>query len=168
MNKKEHALNGVVLGISAGVMLEPSMGAETARACTAVTVPVLLGTLLPDLDTAYGRHRKTGHNLFLLGAFCAFPYYFNNLNYVWIGLLTHYILDFLGTRRGLALFWPLSGHEFDSPVGVSTDSWWAWPVTLLVTLIEVAGLSVYFWPTQAWGVAKFYTFHAIQAAGIAL
>lgn len=153
MNKKEHTLNGLLLGAGVGVMVEPSMGAETAKACTAMTVPIVLGTLLPDLDTAYGNHRKTGHNIFLLLGLGIFPYYFQNLAYVWMGVLTHYILDLLGTKRGLALLWPLSDHEYDLPIGVATSSAWAWIMTLFITTLELLVLFFYFRPVS-WAVAK--------------
>lgn len=130
-----------------GVLAEPELGAETARICTAMTVPIVLGTLMPDLDTAYGRHRKTGHNLFLLGGFAVFPHFFNNLEWVWVGLLTHYILDLFGTRRGLGLFWPLIDREFSMPMGVSTQSGtMAWLVTGVITAAEIGALSLYYNP----------------------
>lgn len=138
MNKQGHVLNAVLLGIGLGFVLEPSGTTETLRAVVAVTIPVTLGALFPDVDTAFGKHRKTLHNLPVLGLFVAFPLLFGNLSYVWIGILTHYILDYLGSRRGIALFYPLSSQEYGFPSGVTTSSRFANVVTIAVTAIELA------------------------------
>jgi len=142
MNKEGHVLNAALLGIGLGVVLEPSGTAETLRTVVAVTVPVTLGALFPDVDTAFGKHRKTLHNLPVLGLFGAFPFVFGNLSYVWIGVLTHYVLDYLGSRRGIALFYPLSAQEYGFPAGVTTSSRFANAVTLLVTTVELAVAAV--------------------------
>ncbi len=138
MNKQGHVLNAVLLGIGLGFVLEPSGTTETLRAVVAVTIPVTLGALFPDVDTAFGKHRKTLHNLPVLGLFVAFPIFFGNLSYVWIGILTHYVLDYLGSRRGIALFYPLSSQEYGFPSGVTTSSRFANVVTIAVTAIELA------------------------------
>ncbi|CAI48501.1 DUF457 family protein [Natronomonas pharaonis DSM 2160] len=138
MNKEGHVLNAVVLGVGLGFVLEPAGSMETLRTVVAVTVPVVLGALFPDVDTAFGKHRKTLHNLPILGLFVAFPFVFGNLSYVWIGVLTHYVLDYLGSRRGIALFYPLSSTEYGSPFGVTTSSRFANAVTLIVTGVELA------------------------------
>ena len=138
MNKPGHVLNAVLLGIGLGFVLEPSGTTETLRAVVAVTIPVTLGALFPDVDTAFGKHRKTLHNLPVLGLFVAFPIFFGNLSYVWIGILTHYVLDYLGSRRGIALFYPLSSQEYGFPSGVTTSSRFANVVTIAVTAIELA------------------------------
>lgn len=138
MNKEGHVLNAALLGIGLGFILEPSGTVETLRAVVAVTVPVTLGALFPDVDTAFGKHRKTLHNLPVLAVFAAFPLLFGNLGYVWIGILTHYVLDYFGSRRGIALFYPLSGQEYGFPSGVTTSSRFANVVTLVVTGVELA------------------------------
>ena len=138
MNKQGHVLNALLLGIGLGYVLEPAGDVETFRTVAAVSVPVVLGALFPDVDTAFGKHRKTLHNLLTLFVFVAFPLYFDNLRWVWLGVLTHYVLDFLGSRRGIALFYPLSDREYGSPTGVTTDSRFANLVTLLVTAFELA------------------------------
>lgn len=145
MNRDGHVLNAVLLSVGLGYVLHPTGGPETFEAIAQVTIPVVLGALFPDVDTAYGAHRKTFHNLFVLGVFLVFPVYFGNLEFVWIGVLTHYVLDLFGSRRGLALFYPLSRREYAVPFGVSVDSRFAGTVTLAVTAIElaVAGLLVY-------------------------
>lgn len=137
MNKQGHVLNAVLLGVGLGYVLEPAGDLETFRTVAAVSVPVVLGALFPDVDTAFGKHRKTFHNLLTLGVFVAFPLYFDNLRFVWLGILTHYVLDVLGSKRGIALFYPLSPHEFGSPTGVTTSSKYANAVTLLVTAFEL-------------------------------
>jgi membrane-bound metal-dependent hydrolase YbcI (DUF457 family) len=63
---------------------------------------------------------------------------FGNLQWVWLGVVTHYVLDVLGTTRGIALFYPLWGEEFGLPVGVTTDSKWVTPVTVVVSAFELA------------------------------
>jgi hypothetical protein len=103
----------------------------------AVTVPVTLGALFPDIDTAFGSHRKTFHNLLILGGFVTFPLVFDNLQYVWIGVLTHYVLDVAGTTRGIALFYPF-GRECDLPIGIPVTSRFALAVTLSITAVELA------------------------------
>jgi len=138
MNKEGHVLNAALLGIGLGFVVEPSGTVETLRAVVAVTVPVTLGALFPDVDTAFGKHRKTLHNLPVLAVFAAFPLLFGNLGYVWIGILTHYVLDYFGSRRGIALFYPLSSQEYGFPSGVTTSSRFANVVTLVVTAIELA------------------------------
>jgi membrane-bound metal-dependent hydrolase YbcI (DUF457 family) len=138
MNKQGHVLNAVLLAVGLGYVLEPAGDLETFRTIAEVSVPVVLGALFPDVDTAFGRHRKTLHNLPTLALFLAFPVYFDNLRFVWLGVLTHYVLDMLGSRRGIALFYPLSDREYGSPAGVTTSSRFADAVTLLVTGVELA------------------------------
>jgi membrane-bound metal-dependent hydrolase YbcI (DUF457 family) len=142
MNKQGHVLNAVVLGIGLGFLLEPAGSVETLRAVVAVTVPLSLGALFPDVDTAFGKHRKTLHNLPVLAVFLAFPVVFGNLEYVWMGVLTHYVLDVVGSTRGIALFYPLSGEEYGVPTGVTTASTYANLVTLVVTGVEIAAAAV--------------------------
>jgi membrane-bound metal-dependent hydrolase YbcI (DUF457 family) len=138
MNKEGHVLNATLLGIGLGFVLEPSGTAATLRAIVGVTIPVTLGALFPDVDTAFGKHRKTLHNLPILALFVAFPVLFDNLSYVWIGIATHYVLDYLGSRRGIALFYPLSRQEYGFPSGVTTSSRFANVVTIFVTVFELA------------------------------
>jgi membrane-bound metal-dependent hydrolase YbcI (DUF457 family) len=148
MDKEGHVLNALLLGIGLGFVLEPSGTTATLRAVVGITVPVTLGALFPDVDTAFGKHRKTLHNLPVLALFLAFPVVFGNLRYVWIGVLTHYVLDYLGSRRGIALFYPLSSAEYGFPSGVTTSSRFANAVTLVVTGVElvVAAAAVHVLP----------------------
>lgn len=136
MNKDEHVLNAVLLGIGLGYVLEPAGDVATFRTVAAVTLPVTLGALFPDVDTAFGRHRKTFHNVGILGLFVVYPLVFENLQLVWLGVLTHYVLDLLGSKRGLALWYPWD-REFDVPFGVAAASPYASAVTLAVTGIEL-------------------------------
>jgi membrane-bound metal-dependent hydrolase YbcI (DUF457 family) len=138
MNKEGHVLNAALLGIGLGFVLDPSGSVGTLRTIVAVTIPVTLGALFPDVDTAFGKHRKTLHNLPVLALFVSFPVVFGNLEYVWIGLFTHYVLDYLGSRRGIALFYPLSSREYGFPSGVTTSSRFANVVTIVVTVVELA------------------------------
>ncbi len=142
MNKKGHVLNAVLLGIGLGYILEPAGDVQTFITVAKVTVPVTLGALLPDVDTAFGKHRKTFHNIPTLAVFLAFPLYFANLHWVWVGVLTHYVLDVLGSKRGIALFYPFWAKEFGSPTGVTTSSTYADVVTLVVTAFELAVATV--------------------------
>ncbi|MFC7155489.1 metal-dependent hydrolase [Halomarina halobia] len=137
MNKEGHVVNGLLLGIGLAFVLEPSGDAGTVYAVVAVTVPVVLGALFPDVDTAFGAHRKTLHNLPVLGLFVAFPVVFDNLHFVWVGVFTHYVLDIVGSKRGIALFYPLP-REYGLPTGVATSSRYANVVTLAVTAAELA------------------------------
>lgn len=145
MNKKGHVLNAVLLSTGLGYLLEPSGTEETFVTILMIGVPVTLGALFPDVDTAFGKHRKTLHNLPILVAFVAFPYFFENLEFVWIGILTHYVLDVAGSKRGVALFYPLWSEEFGLPVGVAVKSRMADLVTVLVTGAElvVAAIIIY-------------------------
>lgn len=142
MNKGDHVLNGVLLAVGLGYVLYPSGGVETLRTIAAVLIPVVLGALFPDVDTDFGKHRKTLHNLPVLALLYAFPVYFGNLQYVWVGVATHYVLDVVGSKRGIAVFYPLSDAEYGIPVGVATVSKFATPVTVLVTLVELAAIAV--------------------------
>jgi len=149
MDKKGHVLNAILLSLGLGVVLaaspaiRPTLGAaETVGTkLTQITIPVVLGALFPDVDTAFGRHRKSLHNVFVLGVFLAYPILFENLQFVWIGVATHLVLDYFGSRRGIALFYPLSETEFGFPTGVATSSKWATPVTVLITAVELGALA---------------------------
>ncbi|RRJ30898.1 metal-dependent hydrolase [Halocatena pleomorpha] len=151
MNKRGHVLNGLLLGVGVGFILAPTGDVNTLRTIVAVAVPVTLGALVPDIDTEFGRHRKTLHNLPVLGLFIAFPAVFGNLHYVWIGVLTHYVLDMVGSKRGIALFYPYT-QEYGFPTGVATKSEYTNVVTLIITGGEllagaalVYGLGQYGW-----------------------
>ncbi|WP_137283636.1 metal-dependent hydrolase [Halorussus salinisoli] len=137
MNKEGHVLNAVLLSIGLGYVFHPSGDVPTFRAIAEISVPVVLGALFPDVDTAFGKHRKTLHNLPVLAIFYAYPVYFANLHFVWIGVATHYVLDLLGSKRGIALFYPYS-KEYNLPVGVPVSSKWATVVTVAVSGVEVA------------------------------
>ncbi len=137
MNKKGHVLNAVLLSIGLAYLLEPSGTLATFEKALIVGVPVTLGALFPDVDTDFGKHRKTLHNLPILAGFVAFPFVFGNLEWVWLGILTHYVLDVAGSKRGIALFYPLWKKEFGLPVGVAVKSRRADLVTVLVTVGEL-------------------------------
>jgi membrane-bound metal-dependent hydrolase YbcI (DUF457 family) len=148
MNKRGHVLNALLLALGLGFVIEPGLDMATARTTAQITVPIVLGALFPDVDTAFGRHRKTLHSLPVLGVFLAYPIVFGNLQYVWIGVLTHYVLDVVGSRRGIALFHPLSDREFGFPTGVTTSSKYADLVTVVITALELAA----FWALHTYVV----------------
>ncbi|ARS91148.1 metal-dependent hydrolase [Natrarchaeobaculum aegyptiacum] len=156
MNKKGHVLNAVLLSVGLGYLLEPATELTdvlvTLETMVMIGVPVTLGALFPDVDTAFGKHRKTLHNLPVLAAFFFFPAAFGNLEYVWIGILTHYVLDVAGSRRGIALFYPLSSTEYGLPFGVTVSSSRATIVTVLVTIVEVALAAVVILEVPQWGL----------------
>ncbi|MGQ3327889.1 metal-dependent hydrolase [Halorubrum sp. FL23] len=165
MNKRGHVLNALLLALGLGFVIEPSLDTATARTVAEITVPIVLGALFPDVDTAFGRHRKTLHSLPVLGVFLAYPIVFGNLQYVWIGVLTHYVLDVVGSRRGIALFHPLSDTEYGMPTGVTTSSKYADLVTVAVTAVEIA----VFWAIHTYVVTLDLDVSAIAseaAAGI--
>ena len=139
MNKRGHVLNAVLLSIGLGYVLDPSGDVTTFATIAEVFLPVVLGALFPDVDTAFGKHRKTLHNIPVLVIFLAHPlYHGGNLQWVWLGVLTHYVLDYFGSRRGIALFYPLSDQEYGSPTGVTTSSVRAEIVTVAVSIVEIA------------------------------
>lgn len=142
MNRREHVLNAVLLAIGIAVLLEPAGGPRTAEVLVALSMPLVLGALFPDVDVSFGEHRKTFHNVAVLGVFFAWPAVVGNLRFVWLGVLTHYVLDMLGTERGIALWYPWR-REFEVPVGVPVDSGWVLPVTLAVTAIEIAAVGAF-------------------------
>ncbi|SEH39365.1 LexA-binding, inner membrane-associated putative hydrolase [Halopenitus malekzadehii] len=148
MNKRGHVLNALLLAVGVGFVLEPAVDRNTAIKIAQVTVPIVLGALFPDVDTAFGKHRKTLHSLTVLGIVAAYPIVFNNLQYVWVGVLTHYILDLIGSRRGIALFHPLSSSEYSLPFGVTTSSDYADLVTVVITALEIAA----FWAVHTYVV----------------
>lgn len=82
MNKRGHVLNALLLALGLGFVIEPGLDMATARTVAEITVPIVLGALFPDVDTAFGRHRKTLHSLPVLGIFLAYPIVFGNLQYV--------------------------------------------------------------------------------------
>lgn len=145
MNKKGHVLNAVLLSLGLGYLIEPTGSLETFRTIIEIGVPVTLGALVPDIDTEFGKHRKTLHNLPLLVGFVVFPESFGNLEYVWIGVLTHYVLDIAGSKRGIALFYPLWKKEFGLPMGVAVSSKRADLMMVFVTVGELilAGAIIY-------------------------
>lgn len=151
MNKRGHVLNAVLLSIGLGILLEPTAELETLERIVAIAIPVTLGALFPDVDTDFGKHRKTLHNLPVLAAFLVFPYYFGNLEYVWLGVLTHYVLDVAGSRRGIALFYPLSSQEYNLPFGVPVSSDRADLVTVLVTVGELLLIAAIVYEVPQWG-----------------
>ncbi|SIR62465.1 metal-dependent hydrolase [Natronorubrum thiooxidans] len=151
MNKKGHVLNAILLSLGLGYLLEPAGDLETFRTIVAIGVPVTLGAMVPDIDTAFGKHRKTLHNLPLLAAFLAFPYVFGNLEYVWIGVLTHYVLDMAGSRRGIALFYPLLKQEYGLPTGVTVSSSRADLVTVIITVLELLIVALIVYEVPQWG-----------------
>jgi hypothetical protein len=51
-------------------------------------------------------------------------------------VLTHYVLDVVGTTRGIALFYPLP-REYDRLIGVPVASRFALAVTLCITAVEI-------------------------------
>lgn len=142
MNKREHILNGILVGIGAGAILSPTWDGAMAHSVLSVALPVMLGALVPDIDTEFGRHRKTLHNVFVLGTFAVFPVVYGNLQYVWIGVLTHFVLDMLGSKRGVALFYPLSADEYNPDIGVPVESKFSGVVTVLVTVFEVGAVAL--------------------------
>jgi hypothetical protein len=157
MNKSGHVLNAALLAVGLGVILEPSMTDATGIAIAQVSLPIVLGALFPDVDTAFGDHRKTLHNLLVLGIALAYPFFFGNLQFVWLGVATHYVLDIMGSTRGIALLYPW-GKEFGFPTGVTTDSALAIPVTIAVTAIELAALWAIFHaglPVDVSGIQSF-------------
>ena len=143
MNKRGHVLNAILLSIGLGYVLDPSGDVSTFATIAEVFLPVVLGALFPDVDTAFGKHRKTLHNIPVLLIFVAHPiYHGGNLQWVWLGVVTHYVLDYLGSKRGIALFYPLSDQEYGFPFGVTTSSDRAGIVTVGVTIVELAGIAV--------------------------
>lgn len=142
MNKRGHVLNAALLSIGLGYVLEPSGDVVTFVTIAEVSVPIILGALFPDVDTAFGKHRKTLHNLPVLLIFLVHPvYHGGNLQWVWLGVLTHYLLDIVGSKRGIALFYPISSTEYGLPTGVTTDSERAQAVTVVITVLELAGVA---------------------------
>jgi membrane-bound metal-dependent hydrolase YbcI (DUF457 family) len=137
VNKRGHVTNAVLLSIGIGILREPTVSLAAARSIAEVFVPVILGALFPDVDTAFGKHRKTLHNLPVLAIVLAYPLFFENLQFVWIGVLTHYVLDIFGSKRGIALFYPFWDEEYGFPIGVTTSSKWAGPMTVAVTAFEL-------------------------------
>jgi energy-converting hydrogenase Eha subunit A len=144
MNKEGHVLNAALLSVGLGIVfvwpttLSTGTVLETLEMITQLSVPVVLGALFPDVDTAFGKHRKTLHNVFVFGVIAAYPVFFGNLRFVWIGVATHYLLDVVGSRRGIAFFYPLTSQEWGLPSGVTTSSKYANPVTVVVTALEIA------------------------------
>jgi len=137
MNKRGHIENAVLLSIGIPLILEGNLTVDTGVQIAEIGVPIILGALFPDIDTAFGTHRQTFHNIPTLLIFLAFPLYVSNLFYVWVGVLTHYLLDLLGNVQGMAVFYPLSDRFYDIPVGVPVDSKISDVVTLAVTGLEL-------------------------------
>lgn len=150
MNKRGHVLNAILLSIGLGVILTVTPSTEptvqtaqtTGLMIAELFVPIILGALFPDVDTAFGKHRKLLHNVFVLGIVIGYVLVFDNLQFVWIGVATHYVLDIMGSKRGLALLYPLSSEEYNLPTGVATASRYAGVVTVVISLVELAALAL--------------------------
>jgi Predicted membrane-bound metal-dependent hydrolase (DUF457). len=159
MNRGPHILNALALGVGVSVAVDPTVyralwdavGTGTSigppawtvmTALVGVTIPVVLGAMMPDLDTTIGQHRKTLHNGFVLLGFVWFPLAFDNLQYVWIGVAAHLLLDLLGSDRGVALAYPLLERELRSPVRWPAHGGMALLVTGVITLVELWMLAV--------------------------
>jgi hypothetical protein len=149
MNKRGHVLNAILLSLGLGVILTVTPSSElTLPAVRAaglkvaeLFVPIILGALFPDVDTAFGKHRKLLHNVFVLGIVVGYVLVFDNLQFVWIGVATHYVLDIAGSKRGLALLYPLSSEEYNLPSGVATSSRYAGAATILISAAELGLLA---------------------------
>jgi membrane-bound metal-dependent hydrolase YbcI (DUF457 family) len=139
MDKRGHVLNAAILAIGLGYLLEPAGDEDTFLRIGEVFVPLILGALFPDVDTHFGKHRKTLHNLWVLVVVVAYPLYFGNLQWVWVGVLSHYVLDVLGTTRGIALFYPLWDEEYNVPLGVPVSSDYSDAMMLSITAFELTG-----------------------------
>ncbi|WP_323674969.1 metal-dependent hydrolase [Halorubellus sp. PRR65] len=151
MNKKGHLINGALLGIGLPFITAP-LGDQASVQADLLTLgieiakffpPIVLGALLPDIDTEFGKHRKTLHNLPLLAVAILYARQFGNLEFVWIGIATHYVLDVLGSKRGIALFYPFSSNETGFPIGVTTTSDWADLMTVVITAFELAVFALF-------------------------
>jgi len=151
MNKKGHVLNGILLALGLAYIRFP-LGDQALQADVLTLLtdmvrllpPVVLGAMLPDIDTEFGKHRKTLHNLPLLAGFIAYPTFFEgHLEFVWIGIATHYVLDVLGSTRGIALFYPLSSNETGFPIGVKTSSRYADLMTIVITAFELVVFALF-------------------------
>lgn len=171
MNKRGHVLNAVLLSLGLGVMLTVTPSTEltlpTVRATglkiAELFVPIILGALFPDVDTAFGKHRKLLHNVFVLGIVIGYVFAFENLQFVWIGVATHYVLDIAGSKRGLALLYPLTSEEYGLPTGVTTSSKYAGVATILISVAELGLLAaIHYYVFQL----DTTTVNAIHALGI--
>ncbi|MFB6254119.1 MAG: metal-dependent hydrolase [Halobacteriaceae archaeon] len=145
MNQKEHILNGGLLAIGLGYILKPSGSLATFQMVGMLFIPIILGCLFPDIDAHYGRHRKALHNLPVLGLIAFYPLYLDNLHFVWIGIISHFVLDIVGSKRGIALFYPIWDREFSLPAGVTVSSEYTVIVTVIITVIEVGIGQVMLW-----------------------
>jgi hypothetical protein len=174
MNKRGHVLNAMLLSVGLGLILTvtpstPFTAASVLEAGTKVAelfVPVILGALFPDVDTAFGKHRKLLHNVFVLGAVVGYVLVFDNLHFVWIGVATHYVLDIAGSKRGLALLYPLSSEEFDLPVGVATSSKYAGVATVAISLAELAILAAFHYYVFSLDATAVQATQTVQALGV--
>ncbi|MEZ3114479.1 metal-dependent hydrolase [Halobaculum sp. MBLA0147] len=140
MNKYGHVLNGVLLALGLALVLGAELSLTTVEWGVRLLPPVVLGALFPDVDTAFGKHRKTLHNLPVLALFVAYPLYFDNLHFVWVGIATHYLLDVVGSKRGIALFYPYT-QEYGLPIGVAVSSEYSTVVTVVISVLEVGLLA---------------------------
>lgn len=131
MNKPAHLSNGVLVGGAIGALLG---GFPEVLAA----VPLgAAGSLLPDLDTDSGTHRKTSHNLLFLAVLLVPVWFYPVFVYLPIGVASHYVLDACCSRRGIALFYPVSATEYQSAGGVTVDDRRAPVVTGMMSLCEV-------------------------------
>ncbi|MFC6755888.1 MULTISPECIES: metal-dependent hydrolase [Haloarcula] len=130
MNPIDHVINGALVAGAIAFLISPLN--------LLVAVPLgIAGALFPDLDTHVGTHRKTFHNGFLLLFFCIGAVVYPLFVYFPIGVASHYLLDALCSRRGIAFFYPVSKSEYQSKGGVTVDDDRARMVTVAMSGSEI-------------------------------
>lgn len=143
MNTIDHLIAAALVGVGLGLVL------TNLLIVPVVTLLVVLGDRIPDLDCHLGTHRKTLHNFLFPGVYAVSavvvhvtaltaPPAFWAVAYVSAGYATHLLVDALGSRRGVALLYPISDQEYGSAGGVTVDdprSTWA-SVTVAVLILS--------------------------------
>lgn len=136
MNKDHHRLNGLLVGGAIALHLNPS------HLLAGIGLG-LIGALLPDFDAKQKgffdelKKRKSLHNLAVCGALLlgglASPF----VLYLAIGVVSHVSLDMFCSRRGVALFYPLSSNEFGTNGGITVNDERAILMTLGMSIFQI-------------------------------
>lgn len=123
--------------------LESTMGSVflLAQEIGQLSLPITLGALFSDVGTIFDKHCKTLHNPSMLVVFLIFPLIFDNLQFVWTDVATHYILDMIGSKRDITLFYPLSPQKYDLPTSVTINSKHTGTVIIVIIVAELGVLA---------------------------
>ena len=139
MNRNSHLQMGFIFGVTAIVLSGISFESIP------LGLMVFFGSIFPDYDVAYGTHRKTLHNLWVMAACGSYMWFYGfpavaNLFFL-LGFLSHLVADSV-TKQGIMPFYPILNWKISGPI--TTGGWSEKAVMLLVSVGFIAFLMISF------------------------